>query len=120
MKPISFSLNCATQRGWVTLEVALSLALLSTVLYLVERQSESQWQVITHGEELATLRENLARQEVMTLLTGSSSWREAEYNHQQGSYPSCALCTSGDLTQWFQASQGKVASSTLEWVPEDD
>ncbi|MEL0637072.1 hypothetical protein V6259_09890 [Marinomonas sp. TI.3.20] len=117
----SYSLSHrASLHGWITIEIILALVLLSVVLHLVQQQSDRQWQTLQQREETSRLRDNLNKQEVMTLLTGSKAWLDSDKSHQQGDYPSCEICSGDDLTQWFNAAQGKVSSSVQTMVSDHD
>jgi len=96
------------QQGWITLEVILSLVLLSVVLHFAQQQSNTQWQSIQLAETSRKLEDNEEKQALMAELTESSAWLNIQSNQI---YPDCQQCKGSDLEQWFSASLYSVSQS---------
>lgn len=100
-------------RGWIAVEVILSLALLALVLEITQRQMVQQWQSIQQSQADRARQQNHNKQEAMVALTGDDRWRELDDALPSTQYPACQKCSGDAFFAWFRATQHSVSASIM-------
>lgn len=104
------------QAGWILLELTLCLFVLALVIWLMMRQTESDWSNLQLSQAQRGQLDNLQKAQLMQQLTGQDYVLLLEEVNaiERQSYPNCLECREENLRAWFKASLQAESSAILE------